>query len=123
MAIDYGVEYATILPNGQLLLDLSPIRVTGPMVPIIRVCRAWLNVLGNAVESTPSRSQLAELQAKLHAAGLGVDHVLAIEPLTVTLGADRALRVVGACYVGGDRIYPLNVSIDQLGQALASVSS
>lgn len=120
--IDYGVDYATILPNGELLLDLSPIRVTGPMIPVIRVCRAWVEVLGIVVESTPDKKDLAQITAKLQTAGLAVDHVLSIDMAPVTLGADKVFRATGSCYVGGDRTYPLNVSISALGQALASVS-
>lgn len=121
MAIDYGVEYATILPNGQLLLDLSPIRVYGPMVPVIRVCRAWVEELRPAIEGTYTKTQLAAIASKLLVAGLAVDHVLAIQPLSVTLGLDKVLRAVGSLFVGGSRAYPLNVTIDQLGQAIGTV--
>lgn len=122
MAINYGVEYATILASGALLLDLSPIRVYGPMVPVIRVARAWTIVLSDARESTRTAAQLAQLRGALLVAALEVDHVLAVDPITVTLGADKALIAAGSCYVGGPLTYPLNVSIGQLGQALASVS-
>jgi hypothetical protein len=122
MAIDYGVEYATILPNGQILLDLSPIRVTGPMVPVIRVARAWVETLRGALEKTYQSSQLGALRASLTAAGLEVDHVLVIDPVEAALGADKGLRASGACYVGGSRAYPLNVTIGKLGEAIASVS-
>ena len=122
MSIDYGVEYATILGDGALLLDLSPIRVYGPMVPVIRVARAWTIVLSDARESTRTPGQLAQLRGALLVAALEVDHVLAVDPITVTLGADKNLLVSGSCYVGGSLVYPLNVSIGQLGQALASVS-
>lgn len=121
--IDYGVEYATILADGTLLLDLSPIRVYGPMVPVIRVARAWSAVLGDARESTHTQAQLAQLRGALLVAALEVDHVLSVDPITVTLGADKVLRAAGSCYVGGPLAYPLNVSIGQLGQALASVST
>jgi hypothetical protein len=123
MSVDYGVEYATILSDGSLLLDLSPIRVYGPMVPVIRVARAWCIVLGDARESTRrTPGDLAKLRGSLLVAALEVDHVLVVDPLTVALGADNTLRASGACYVGGSQAYPLNVSIGQLGQALASVS-
>ena len=123
MSIDYGTEYATILGDGSLLLDLSPIRVTGPMVPVIRVARAWCIVLGDARESTKTPSEIAKLKGSLLVAALEVDHVLTVDPIAVTLGADKVLRASGSCYVGGSIAYPLNVSIGQLGQALASVSS
>lgn len=122
MSSDYGVEYATILAGGSLLLDLSPIRVSGPMVPVIRVARAWCIVLADARESTRTPGDLAKLRGSLLVAALDVDHVLVVDPLAVTLGADKVLRASGACYVGGPQSYPLNVSIGQLGQALASVS-
>jgi hypothetical protein len=122
MAIDYGVEYATILPGGALLLDLSPIRVYGPMVPVIRVARAWVQELRGARERTFTETEKAKLRAELLVAGLEVDHVLAIDPITATLGADKTLSVAGSCYVGGSKAYPLNVTIGQLGPALASVS-
>ena len=121
MAIDYGVEYATILPSGELVLDLSPIRIYGPMVPVIRVARAWTVVLSDARESTKTKTDLAQLRGALLVAALNVDHVLQVDPLTAELGADKVLRVAGSCYVGGSRVYPLNVSIGQLGPALASV--
>lgn len=119
--IDYGVEYATIQGDGRLLLDLSPIRVEGPMVPVIRVCRAWLEVLSQWIEVTRPRDDFGELQAKLLAAGLAVDHVLAIDPVRCSLGLDKALRASGSCYVGGSKVYPLNVAISQLGAALVQV--
>jgi hypothetical protein len=109
MTIDYGVEYATVLGDGTMLLDLSPIRVTGPMVPVIRVCRAWLEVLGRSVETTRTRGEQDEL-------------VLAIDPIAATLGADKMLRASGSIIVGGAGKYPLNVSIGALGQALARLS-
>ena len=123
MSIEYGVEYATILSDGSLMLDLSPMRVTGPMVPVIRVARAWCEVLGDARESTRTAGDVSKLRGSLLVAALEVDHVLEVDPLTVTLGADKVLRASGACYVGGSQTYPLNVSIGQLGQALASVST
>jgi hypothetical protein len=122
MTIDYGVEYATVLGDGTMLLDLSPIRVTGPMVPVIRVCRAWLEVLGRSVETTRTRGEQDELAARLLVVGLDVDHVLAIDPIAATLGADKMLRASGSIIVGGAGKYPLNVSIGALGQALARLS-
>lgn len=121
--IDYGVEYATILPSGLLLLDLSPIRVTGPMVPIIRVCRTWIELVDGAIERTIRRSDEQVLAAQLQAAGLAVDHVLTIDPITATIGADKVLTVIGYCSVGGSKVYPLNVTINKLGEALASIES
>jgi hypothetical protein len=120
--IDYGVDYATILDDGTLVLDLSPIRITGPMVPVVRVARAWVAIVAARLEVTLPRAQWAELAAQCHAAALQVDHVVAVENMRASLGGDKAIRVSGDITVGGDREYPLNVSIGNLGAALARIA-
>lgn len=122
--IDYGVEYATIGDDGRLELDLSPRRVSGPMVPVIRVLRAWLEQeLGDAIERTFTTGEIAALSDRLKTLALTVDHVLRADPVIARLGADKVLRVGGSLAVGGAGVYLLNVSIDQLGQVLAKVTS
>jgi len=121
MSIDYGNDYATILEDGRLVLDLSPIRITGPIVPVVRVARAWLALIGGAIESTYTPSQLNTLSAQCLAAALEQMHVLAVDNMIARL-ADKRLTVSGDITVGGDQTYPLNVSIGALGEALARLS-
>jgi hypothetical protein len=120
-APDYGNDYATVLPNGRLVLDLSAVRLTGPMVPVVRTARAWLEVIGDAIESTPTLTQVNALASRLTSIASSVEHVLRAEGVTVSLGADKSLRVSGLLHVGGAGSYPLNVTANQLGDVLARV--
>jgi hypothetical protein len=119
---DYGVEYATIESDGSLRLDLSPERVTGPTVPCIRVLRIWLErALGRAIERTFTATELGALGQRLRVLAENVEHVLRAA-VVVTLGEAKALIVRGELAVGGARTYALNVTVDQLGGVLATIS-
>jgi hypothetical protein len=123
MAVDYGNDYATILPGGRLILDLSASRLTGPMVPVVRVARTWLeSALANAIERTWRPPELGALGARLKVLGEQVEHVLRVEA-TATLGASKALVAHGRITVGGAGIYPLVVTVDGLTEALITIGA
>ena len=110
MAIDYGTDYATILPGGQLILDMSPSRIQGPIVPMVRVIRAWLDgPLRGAIERTWTPIELAAMGARLKVIAEQVDYVLRATTL-FTLGTSKHFIARGEITVGGSGTFPLSVT-------------
>jgi hypothetical protein len=121
MAVDYGCEYASIGEGGRLLLDLTPIKITGPMVPVVRVLRSWLeNALGDAIEKTYRSPDIGALAHRLKVLAEDVEHVL-VADTSVILPASKVLIATGTLAVGGPRLYALNVKIDAIAGAIATV--
>lgn len=123
MAIDYGNDYATILPGGRLILDLSPTRITGPKVPLVRVVRAWLDgPLAGAIERTWTPIQISAMAARLRVIAEQVEHVLRAET-SFALGPSKHFVARGQITVGGSQTYPLIVEIGDLTAAIVSIGA
>ena len=120
MAKDYGNDYADIAADGTITMDLSSSKITGPMVPIVRVARAlWEIVSETALEATYSPAAIAALQRQLSAAANSVEHVQRAI-VTITL-QNKALRCVAACYLDANARADLFVTVDEFGKLNAGV--
>lgn len=120
MARDYGNDYADIAADGTITMDLSSSKITGPMVPIVRVARAlWEIIAEGAVEGTFTATSLSVLQRRLSAAANAVEHVQRAV-ITLTL-KNKVLRCVAACYLDANARADLFVSVDEFGKLNAGV--
>ena len=120
MAKDYGNDYADIAADGTITMDLSSSKITGPMVPIVRVARAlWEIVSESAVEGTFTTVGLVALERRLSAAANSVEHIQrAVVTLTLK---NKVLRCVAACYLDANAQADLFVTVDEFGKLNAGV--
>lgn len=120
MAKDYGNDYADVAADGTITMDLSASKITGPLVPVVRVARALYELISEqAIEGTFSPAALSALDRRLTEAANAIEHV---QRATIVLTLkNKVLRCVASCYLDAGQRADLFVTVDEFGQTKAGV--
>ena len=120
MAKDYGNDYADIAADGTITMDLSASKITGPIVPIVRVARALFELLAEqAIEGTFSPSSLATMERRAQAAANLIEHVQRAQ-VSLTL-KNKVLACFAACHLDANAKADLFVTVDEFGATTARI--